>query len=90
MYEPGLNLLALSYRLIYNVIGSYVIAKFAPHSPMRHALIGGWVGFALSALGAVATIPAHLGPLWYPVALALTALPCAWLGGYLHRRIAPA
>jgi hypothetical protein len=25
------------------------------------------------------------GPLWYPIALAVTGLPCAWLGGVLHR-----
>jgi hypothetical protein len=25
-------------------------------------------------------------PAWYPIAIALTALPCAWLGGALYRR----
>jgi len=24
-------------------------------------------------------------PSWYPIVLALTALPCAWVGGALHR-----
>jgi len=28
----------------------------------------------------------HLGPSWYPIALVITALPCAWLGGVLHRK----
>jgi hypothetical protein len=27
----------------------------------------------------------ELGPLWYPVALAVTGLPAAWLGGVLYR-----
>ena len=36
MHDPGLNLLALSYRIIYTVLGSYITARFAPHSPMRH------------------------------------------------------
>lgn len=85
MYDPRLNLLALGYRLPYNIAGCYLIAWAAPRHPMRHALIGGAIGFALSALGAVAAMNADLGPLWYPVALALSALPCAWLGGLLHR-----
>jgi hypothetical protein len=28
----------------------------------------------------------HLGPAWYPIAIALTVLPCAWLGGVLRIR----
>lgn len=85
MYEPGLNILALSYRIVYTVAGSYLTARLAPHSPMRHALVLGAVGFVVGTAGAIATIPMHLGPSWYPIALALTALPCAWLGGALHR-----
>lgn len=27
-----------------------------------------------------------LGPAWYPIALALSVFPTAWLGGVLHRR----
>ena len=83
MHEPGLNLLALSYRIVYDTFGSYITARLAPHSPMRHALIGGTIGFGLSAAGAIATIPMNLGPAWYPIALAVSALPTAWLGGAL-------
>ncbi len=87
MYDPGLNLLALAYRSAYAVVGGYIAARLAPHAPMRHALALGVVGFALSLLGAITTIAmADLGPNWYPIALVLTALPCAWLGGVLHRR----
>jgi hypothetical protein len=84
MYDPGLNLLALSYRCVYGVVGGYITARFAPHSPMRHALILGVVGLVLSVAGAIAMWDA--GPHWYPVALALTAVPCAWLGGLLQLR----
>ena len=28
-----------------------------------------------------------VGPSWYPIALVITALPCAWLGGALHRKL---
>ena len=86
MHDPGLNLLALSYRIVYTVVGSYITARFAPHSPLGHALALGILGFAVGAAGAIATIPMHLGPAWYPIALALTALPCAWLGGVLRVR----
>jgi len=32
-----------------------------------------------------AAIALNLGPAWYPIALVVTALPCGWLGGVLHR-----
>jgi hypothetical protein len=85
MHDPKLNLLALGYRLVYGVLGGYIAARLAPSNPMRHAVILGMVGFVVSAAGAVATIPMELGPSWYPIALALTALPTAWLGGVLYR-----
>ncbi len=86
MPDTSDNLLALAYRILYAVVGSYIAATFAPRNPMRHALALGVVGFVLSLAGAIAAIAmADLGPNWYPIALVLTALPCAWLGGVLHR-----
>jgi hypothetical protein len=88
MPQPGLNLLALAYRSVYAVLGSYVAARLAPRAPMRHALILGGIGFVLSFAGTLAALGMpELGPLWYPVALVATALPCAWIGGALHRRL---
>ena len=86
MNETSDNLLALTYRCVYGVLGSYITARFAPHSPMRHVWVGGGIGFVLSTVGAIATNGMNLGPSWYPILLALTALPCAWLGGMLHRQ----
>ena len=86
MHEPGLNLLALSYRIVYTVLGSYLAARLAPRNPMRHAMILGVIGTILGTAGAVATIPMNLGPAWYPIAIAATALPCAWMGGLLYSR----
>ncbi len=86
MYDPGLCLLALSYRIVYTVLGSYIAARYAPYNPMSHALILGAVGTVLGTAGAIATIPMHLGPAWYPIAIAATALPCAWVGGVLYER----
>jgi hypothetical protein len=86
MYETSLNLLALTYRIAYGILGGYLTARFAPHAPMRHAMIGGGIGFVLSTVGAIVAIRmADMGPLWFPILLALTALPCAWIGGALYR-----
>ena len=90
MRDSFQNLLALSYRNVYGIVGGYIPARFAPHHPLRHAMIGGAIGFVLSGAGAIATIPMDLGPAWYPIAIWLTALPCAWLGGALYLRTAGA
>jgi predicted 3-demethylubiquinone-9 3-methyltransferase (glyoxalase superfamily) len=84
MRDPALNLLALTYRIIYTVLGGYIAARLAPHGPRGHALILGVIGLVVATAGAVAAIPMDLGPVWYPVALAVTALPCTWLGGLLQ------
>jgi hypothetical protein len=84
MQSPALNLLALSYRIVYGIVGGYVTARFAPYAPVRHAVILGIAGSIVSSAGAVATIPLNLGPAWYPIALVLTSLPCAGLGGALE------
>lgn len=74
-----LNLLALSYRILYAIIGSYLAARLAPPNPMGHAMILGFIGVPLSLL-------VDVGPAWCPIALVLTTLPCAWLGAALYRR----
>ena len=87
MYETRLNLLALSYRIVYTVFGGYLTALLAPRAPMRHVAVVGILGFVTGTAGAVAAIRmADLGPNWYPIALALTGFPCVWLGGVLHQR----
>lgn len=86
MFEPGLNALALSYRIVITIVGAYITAKLAPRNPMRHALILGVIGTLAAIGGAVAFIPKHLGPNWYPIAIAVTGLPCCWLGGLLYQR----
>jgi hypothetical protein len=84
MYEPGLNLLALAYRIVISVLGCYITAALAPRSPMRHALILGAIGVLVSTAGAFAAVGQNLGPVWYPIALVVVSIPCAWLGGRLY------
>jgi hypothetical protein len=86
MYEPRLNLLALSYRCVYDGVGFYVIARLAPRNPMRHVWVGAAIGFVLCTAGMVAALSANLGPVWYPVALAFSTLLCAWVAGALYRK----
>ena len=86
MTSTPLLLLALAYRSVYGALGSYLAARFAPIKPMQHAIALGGIGFVLSTLGAIGASQMDMGPLWYPVALVLTTLPCAWLGGYLFRK----
>ena len=86
MSDTGDNLLALSYRLVYDTFGCYFAARLAPRNPMRHALVLGAIGFVLSSLGGAAAIMQDLGPAWFPILLALSSLPSAWLGGWLASR----
>jgi hypothetical protein len=75
--------LATAYRAVFGVAGSYVAARLAPYRPMWHAMVAGFVGFIVSIAGAVVTWNRgpEFGPHWYPVALIVIALPCAWVGG---------
>lgn len=84
MPQPGLNLLALSYRLAVTVLGGYVTAWIAPSAKLRHAVVLGLIGTAAAIAGCIIMIPKDYGPAWYPIALAVTALPCCWLGGRLQ------
>jgi hypothetical protein len=80
-----LFLLAAFYRTVYGILGSYLIARLAPNRPMGHALASGVLGVLVSGAGAIATWnQPGLGPHWYPLALVVTALPCAWVGAKLN------
>lgn len=83
MSDPWL-MLATTYRTIYGVIASYIVARLAPNRPMQHALIGGFIGLIVSVAGAVATWNRGFGPHWYPLSLVVLALPPAWVGGKLR------
>lgn len=87
MWDPWLNALALTYRIVFTVFGGYLTARLAPHAPMRHVFIVGIVGTLLSIGGVIAAMTMTLGPMWYPVALAVTSFPSLWVGGMLHSLI---
>ena len=87
MWNPGLNLLALGYRTVYTVLGGYLTAALAPRRAMKHVAVVGVIGLVLATLGAVVAISvADLGPVWYPVLLAVLSFPSVWIGGVWRQR----
>lgn len=89
MFEPELNALALSYRIAFTVLGGYVTARLAPSNPAVHVLVLAVIGLGMGVLGVMVSMNANLGPAWYPIALAATAVPAVWLGGRLYRKARP-
>ena len=83
--DDRLSAIALSYRIPITIAGAYLTARVAPGNPMKHAMILGVVGTALGGLGVVATLGKNMGPAWYPVSLAVLAIPLCWIGGRLYR-----
>ncbi|QEC66800.1 hypothetical protein FRZ67_05595 [Panacibacter ginsenosidivorans] len=66
-------------QCLWNSGPIYITAVLAPAKPMRHAMIGGFIGFVLSIVGAIVIL--DKAPHWYAISLIILALPSAWLGG---------
>ena len=82
--DDKLSLLATSYRFAIGVAGAWLTARLAPSQPMKHVLILGVVGTIMGTIGVIATWNMGLGPRWYPIALAVLALPQCWAGGRIY------
>jgi hypothetical protein len=79
-------LIALGYRCVFQVMGSYLTARMAPEAPLFHSLVLNGVGTIISGVAAIAILrsnSASMGPRWYPVALTLSALPCGYVATLL-------
>lgn len=70
---------AFGYRLVYTYLGGLTTARLAPNRPMKHVIILGCIGTALSTVGIF--VAWDLSQHWYPIALAVTAFPVTWWGG---------
>ena len=79
------SLIATSYRVVIGIAAGYMTAKLAPSNPMKHALILGTIGTVLGTVGVLASWGSKLGPAWYPIALAVLAIPQSWLGCKFYR-----
>lgn len=83
-YGTGYLAIALAYRTIYTILGGYVTAWLATTEPMKRVwalAIFGQIGGILGVVGGW-NLSAH----WYPIALAVLAIPSVWLGGWLRMR----
>jgi len=80
-YTAGTLMIALIVRSVYTVAGGYITAWLAQNRPMSHAIILGLVGIVAGAAGVV--VAWDLSPHWYPIAVIIGTLACAWLGGTL-------
>lgn len=87
LWDPGLNALALAYRCAFTVLAGFVCALLAPPPKMRAVWILAVLGLAGGLAGVITTWSMNLGPHWYPIALAVTAIPTVWLGGALQQRL---
>lgn len=76
--------LATAYRAAFGIVGAWVTARLAPNNPMKHAIIGGVLGALIGGVGVVVRWNSDLGPRWYSIALAVLAIPQAWLGAKLY------
>ena len=76
-FGTGPYILAVAYRSIFDVVGFLATARLAPRRPSRHVVILAAIGCAVGLLSVVPTVTAKLGPVWYPVALALMTVPSA-------------
>jgi hypothetical protein len=81
--DNRLSLIATSYRGLIGIAGAWLTSRLAPARAMTHALILGAVGTVLGLVGVIATWNLGLGPHWYPIALAVLAVPQSWAGGKL-------
>ncbi len=82
--DDTLALLATSYRIVISIAGAWLTARLAPADPMKHAMILGYVGTLMGLVGLVATWNMGMGPRWYPIALAVLAIPQCWAGGTIY------
>lgn len=79
-------MLCFAYRTVLSIFAAWLTARMAPSNPMKHALILGEIGTGFGLLGAVLMWNENVGPHWYPIALALSAVPVSLLGGWIYCR----
>ena len=86
LHVTWMLVVALAYRTVLSIVGCYITAVLAPSRPVLHALILGFIGLVISTIAAINFVPMNLSPAWYPIALAVISVPCAWIGGMLAER----
>jgi hypothetical protein len=84
--QPRL-LFASTYRAVFGVLGAFVTAMVANIHYMRAVLALGIVATLLSVIGIFAQWATwNRATAWYPISLAILAIPYCWVGGKLYER----
>jgi len=83
-FDTDLYLLALGYRVLITIFAAYITAMIAKEQAKKALWISGIIGTILWLAGTIAT--QGLGPLWYGIVGAVTAIPLVLFGGWLHER----
>ena len=73
------------WRIVGAVVFVVLVVLTLGTDPVLHALALRVVRLVLDSAGAASAMMKQLGPNWYPIAIVVAALPCAWLGEVLHR-----
>jgi hypothetical protein len=81
-FDAPLWCLALSYRFIITIFAAYVTAAIAKDGAKRALLISGIMGTLLWASGTY--FMRGMGPVWYGVVGAVTAIPLVLIGGKIY------
>src|SRR5687768_14759344 len=77
-------LVSMLYSAVYGLVGCYLTARLAPHSPMKHSLALGAIGiFAAGAANMV--LWGHV-PAWWSITNVLLVMPLAWFAGSLREK----
>lgn len=83
-FDTDLFLLALSYRFLITIGAAYITAMIAKEQAKKALWTTGILGTILWLVGTIAA--QGLGPLWYGIVGAATAIPLALFGGKLYER----
>ena len=82
MTGTGLLLLASAYRVVYQILGGYLIAMVAKEQAKKALWIVGVVGAILWIVGTVAM--GEYSTAWYGILGAVLSIPTVLIGGKLY------
>jgi len=87
MTSQGLLLLASSYRAVFSILGAFVASLIARESCRPAVLILGGIAMFMGLIGMLVMWDKWTGATaWYPISLAVLAIPYCWIGGRLSAR----
>lgn len=82
IFDIGTLLAIQAIVAVIAIAGCWLTAWLAPSHPLRHALIEGVLGLAITVASVI--VRWELQPVWYSVLALATVMPYAWIGGRLR------